>query len=106
MLACICMSVSVIACVPKEPVGRWTPVGDVIEEDLQLVVIVKVCSDDGANRGRHGKLLGRYVLRRKQTHGTSVTHTHKCMHELRIRTQAGVFFSSRGVKNAFSAVKS
>lgn len=56
MFVCVCV------CVPKESVDRGAPVGDVIEEDLQLVVIVKVCSDNGANWRRHGKLLGCYVL--------------------------------------------
>lgn len=71
------MCVFISVCVPKEPVGRGAPVGDVIEEDLQLVVIVKVCSDNGANRGRHGKLLGCYVLRKKaNTWYISETHMH------------------------------
>lgn len=49
--------------VPKESVGGGAPVGDVIEEDLQFIVIVKVCCDNGANRGRHGELLRRDVLK-------------------------------------------
>lgn len=51
---------------PKEPVGRWAPVGDVIEEDLQLIVIVKVCNDNSANGGWHRKLLGCYVLKEEK----------------------------------------
>lgn len=30
--------------------------GEVVEEDLQLLVIVKVGGDDCADRGRHGEL--------------------------------------------------
>ncbi len=99
---CVCVFISV--CVPKEPVGGGAPVGDVIEEDLQLVVIVKVCSNNGANWGRHGKLLGCYVLReKKQTHGTSVkhtrtqkyTHTHTHAYMYRSQTHAGVFSMGR-----------
>ncbi len=67
---CVCVPV------PEEPVCRGTPVGDIIEEDLQLVVIVKVGSDDGANWRRHGKLLGCDVLRSKNTCATVNTHTH------------------------------
>lgn len=59
----ICVSGRVSVWVLEEPVGGGAPVGDVIEEDLQLIVVVKVCNDDSANRGRHGELLGRYVLR-------------------------------------------
>lgn len=67
--ACTCMHVCVsvfLVWVPEEPVGRWAPIGNVIEEDLQLVVIVKVCSNDCSDRRWHGKLLGCYIL----------THTH------------------------------
>lgn len=52
---------------PEEPVGRGAPVGDVVEEDLQLVVIVKVRREHGADRRRHGKLLGGDILRRRTT---------------------------------------
>lgn len=62
---CLCVCLFLSLSVPKEPVGRRAPVGDVIEEDFQLVVIVKVCSNNGANGGRHGKLLGCYVLTTK-----------------------------------------
>jgi len=58
----VCVSYFFLS-VPKEPVGGGASVGDVIEEDFQLVVIVKVCSDDGSDRRWHGKLLGGYVLR-------------------------------------------
>lgn len=80
---CVCMSECVHVCVisvwvPKEPVGRRAPIGNVIEEDLQLVVIVKVSDDNGADRGRHGKLLGCYVLRKKASMWyVSETHTHR-----------------------------
>lgn len=52
---------------PEEPVGRGAPVGDVVEEDLQLVVIVKVGREHGADRRRHGKLLGGDILRGRAT---------------------------------------
>ena len=66
----MCEYVSVGVCVislqvPKEPVGGGAPVGDVIEEDLQLIIIVKVCNDNGAHRRRHCKFLGCYVLSKK-----------------------------------------
>lgn len=35
---------------PEEAVGGGAAIGDVVEEDLQLLVIVKVSSDDGADR--------------------------------------------------------
>ena len=47
--ACVCVSVLYMS-VPKEPVGGGAPVGNVIEEDLHLVVVVKVSGQDGANR--------------------------------------------------------
>lgn len=69
--------------VPKESVGGGASVSDVIEEHLQLVVIVKICSDNSSNRGGHGKLLGCYVLGKKVT---SLKHMHafteaQCMHK-------------------------
>lgn len=63
----MCACVRVLA--PKKSVGRRAPVGDVVEKNLQLVVIVKVCSDDGAHRRRHGELLRGDVLE-------TMTHTH------------------------------
>lgn len=79
---CVCVSpfesvfnVCIYVRIPKEPVGRWSPVGNVVEENLQLVVVVKVCNDDGAHRGRHGKLLGCYVLKTMTTRGQSFRHT-------------------------------
>lgn len=38
-----------ICLVPEEPVGRRASVSDVVEENLQLVVIVKVGSDYSPN---------------------------------------------------------
>lgn len=35
---------------PEEAVGGGAAIGDVVEEDLQFLVIVKVSSDDGADR--------------------------------------------------------
>lgn len=66
---CVCV------CVPKKSVGRRTPVGDVVEKNLQLVVIVKVCSDDSAHRRRHGELLRGDVLETMTRHRKSATHT-------------------------------
>lgn len=67
--------------VPEEPVGRGAPVSNVIEEDLQLVVVVKVCSNNSSNRGWHGKLLGCYVLEKKVTlvkHVSAYTEAQMC----------------------------
>lgn len=70
------MGMCVCVCVPEKSVGGGAPVGDVVEENLQLVVIVKVCGDDGAHRRRHGELLRGNVLATMTHHGQSVTHTH------------------------------
>lgn len=67
------MCVCIFERAPKEPVGGGAPVGDVIEEHLQFVVVVKVCGDNSANRWWHGKLLGCYVL---TAHEKPVRHTH------------------------------
>lgn len=67
---CVCV------CVPKQSVGRRAPVGDVVEKHLQLVVIVKVCSDDGAHRRRHGELLRGDILETTTRHGNSAARTH------------------------------
>lgn len=48
---------------PEEAVGRGAAVSDVVEENLQLLVIVKVSCNDGADGGRHGELGGGDVLR-------------------------------------------
>lgn len=41
---------------PEQAVSRGATVGNVVEEDLQLLVIVKVGSDDSADGGWHGEL--------------------------------------------------
>lgn len=71
---------------PEEPIRGGAPVGDVVEEDLQLVVIVKVSSDHGAGRRGHGELLGGDVLRGRTTEksarqhrGCSGTNTGGCV---------------------------
>lgn len=76
------MGMCVCVCVPEKSVGGGAPVGDVVEENLQLVVIVKVCGDDGAHRRRHGELLRGNVLATMTHHGQSVTHTHTHTHRL------------------------
>lgn len=70
---CQCLELQGLRAVPEESVGGRASVGDVIEEDLQLVVVVEVCGDNGSNRGWHGKLLGCYVLRNERYINA---HTH------------------------------
>lgn len=74
------MHVCVSEWVPKQSVDGGAPVGDVIEEDLQLIVIVKICSNNGANWGWHGKLLGCYVLGKKANMPVHQWKTHILLH--------------------------
>lgn len=80
--------------VPEKSVSGRAPVGDVVEENLQFVVIVEVCSDDGAHRRRHGELLRRDVLQTMTHHKQSATRTYACCPSISART--GVFFFFEG----------
>lgn len=48
---------------PEQPVGSVSSVGNVVKKHLQLLVIIKVCSDDCTNWGGGGKSSSCNVLR-------------------------------------------
>lgn len=88
---------------PEEPVCRGAPVGDVVEEDLQLVVIVEVRRDHGADRRRHWKLLGGNILRGRPTwEMTETTHrvwSRKAFLRRRLLSPSGIKCPIRGRKD-------
>lgn len=47
---------------PEDSVGGAASVCNVVEKDLQLLVVVKISSNDGANRGWCGKGLCGNIL--------------------------------------------
>lgn len=64
---------------PEQAVGGGAAVSDVVEENLQLLIVVEVGCDDGADGGRHGELGGGDVLHgHSQTIGTGSRTLGSC----------------------------